>query len=51
VLDNVIKKHTINSGRRGQINSTVIRQETNGSNAGGGRVIIKKKALGSPSND
>ena len=39
-----MKKQTINSGRRGQINSTSIRQNNN-SNASG---IMKKKGMISP---
>jgi hypothetical protein len=47
MLNQVIKKHSINSGRtRGQMNSTTLRQE--GANAGG-RMIIKKTV--SPSNE
>ena len=43
-LDNVMKKQSINSGRRVQNNSTSIRQNNN-SNASG---IMKKKGLISP---
>lgn len=38
----------INSGRRGH-NTTVIRQESNGSNAD--QIVIKKKTIGSPGQD
>ena len=45
----MIKKQALNSGRgRGQMNSTTLRQEANGSNAGG-RILIKKTV--SPAND
>lgn len=48
-INQVIKKHSINSGRtRGQINSTTLRQEANGS-SNAARMIIKKTV--SPSND
>lgn len=39
-LDSMIKKTSINSGRARGMNSTTLRQEGNGSNAG--RVILKK---------
>jgi len=42
MLESMIKKNNINSGRvRGQINSTTIRQDNNTSN-NGGRIFIKK---------
>ena len=45
----MIKKQALNSGRgRGQMNSTTLRQEANGSNAGG-RILIKKTV--SPTNE
>jgi hypothetical protein len=39
-LDQMIKKSTINSGRARGMNSTTLRHEGNGSNAG--RLILKK---------
>jgi hypothetical protein len=42
----MIKKNSINSGRARVVNSTTIRQESNGSTAG--RLIVKKTV--SPSN-
>ena len=48
-INHVIKKHSINSGRtRGQMNSTTLRQDSNGS-TNAGRMIIKKTV--SPSNE
>lgn len=48
-INQVIKKHSINSGRaRGQMNSTTLRQEANGS-SNAARMIIKKTV--SPTNE